>query len=176
MYFVIIFNIRSNWPQSWSDLYFGSQQHYSSCNLAQYYQSHYLEKEISRETLKRGSKLFTEGNISSFSQWSHRINHKSSKWHVSAFFGSYVSNITAIKCFRYTMFQFKPTFPCLYFCISWYLVKLNNFITTCKNLISIWVWVCLTDYKCYGMYWLSEHKNSKMIWHIIKREQICKCV
>ena len=69
----------SNWPLSWSDLYFGSQQHYSSCNLAQYYQSHYLEKEISRETLKRGSKLFTEGNASSFSQWSHRINHKSSK-------------------------------------------------------------------------------------------------
>ena len=108
----------SNWPQSSSDLCFGSQQHYSLCNLAQYYQSHYLEKEISRETLKRGSKLFTEGNASSFSQWSHRINHKSSKWHVSAFFGSYVSNITAIKCFRYTTFQFKPTF---HFCTFVYL-------------------------------------------------------
>ena len=134
------------------------------------------KKEISRETLKRGSKHFTEENASSFSQWSHRINHKSSKWHVSAFFGSYVSNITAIKCFRYTTFQFKPTFPFLYFCISWYLVKLNNSITTCKIFISIWVWVCLTDYKCYGIEWMSEHKNSKMILHTLKRKQICKCV
>ena len=73
-------------------------------------------------------------------------------------------------------FNSNPHFLFLYFCIAWYLVKLNNFITTCKNFISIWVWVCLTDYKCYGMEWLSEHKNSKMIWHIIKREQICKCV
>ena len=111
--------IRSNWPQSSSDLYFGSQQHYSSCNLAQYYQSHYLEKEISRETLKRGSKLFTEGNVSSFSQWSHCIFKitKAQNDMFQPFLAATCQTLRPLSASGIPRFNSKPMFPFLSFCI-----------------------------------------------------------
>ena len=116
IYFVIIFNICSNWPQSWSDLYFGSQQHYSSCNLAQYYQSHYLEKEISRETLKRGSKYFTEGNTSPFFDHITKIT-KNSKWYFQPFLAATCQTLRPLSASGIPRFNSKPMFPFLLFCI-----------------------------------------------------------